>query len=471
MTRRSICGVKNMNNKGTMKLLKNPALLAALVGGTLLTNACKKDEASTPDPTPTPSNVQVLQDSISTDMTLTNDKVWLLTGFFKVKAPATLTIQAGTVIKGDKPTKGTLIIERGAKISAIGDASHPIVFTSNQAPGSRSYGDWGGVILCGKSPNNQGNDVLLEGGTGALFGGTDPNDNSGVMQYVRIEFPGVAFQPNNEINGLTLGAVGAGTTIDHIQVSYSGDDSYEWFGGSVNCKYLIALRGWDDDFDTDNGFIGKLQFGVGLRDNTIADQSGSNGFESDNDAAGDGLTPITHPIFSNFSVFGPLTVDANVANMNALFKRGAHLRRNTQECLYNTIVSGYPTGILIDASAAEQNAISNLLQVRNSEVAQWSSLAVDTISGGTFDVTSWYNTGAFANGMNADIAALGLHTPFQLTAPNFIPTGTSSLLSGADFSNPNLSDAFFTPVSYKGAFGSSDWTSGWTNFDPQNTSY
>ncbi len=464
-----------------MNLFQNRIFNAAMIAMIASATSCKKNEDTVTPDTPTSSgnyslhtstsgNVVTVSDSTNQDFTFTSDKVWLLQGFVKIQG-GTLTIQPGTIIKGDKPSKGTLVIQRGAKINAAGTASQPIVFTSNQAVGSRSYGDWGGVILCGRSPNNAGNDVLLEGGTGATFGGTDASDNSGVMQYVRIEFPGVAFQPNNEINGLTMGAVGSGTTIDHIQVSYSGDDSYEWFGGSVNCKYLVALRGWDDDFDTDNGFSGKMQFGVGLRDNTIADQSGSNGFESDNDASGSTATPATHAIFSNFSIYGPLDVDANTANMNTNFKRGAHLRRNTQECIYNSFISGYPTGVLIDASAAEQNAINGLLQVRSTTVSQWSALPVDTISGGTFDVTTWFNTGSYGNSTIADISTLDLHTPFSLTAPQLQPMGSSSLLGGADFSNANLTDPFFTPVSYKGAFASDDWTTGWCNWDPQNTPY
>ena len=131
----------------------------------------------------------------------------------------------------------------------------------------------------------------IEGGVNnaagdAFYGGTDANDNSGVLRYVRIEFPGIAFTDNNEINGLTCGGVGAATTLEHVQVSYSGDDSFEFFGGTVNAKYLIAYRGWDDDFDTDFGYSGKIQFAVSLRDPEIADQSGSNGFESDNDGSG-----------------------------------------------------------------------------------------------------------------------------------------------------------------------------------------
>ena len=165
----------------------------------------------------------------------------------------------------------------------------------------RSYGDWGGLVLCGNAPTNKhdsGAGVgIAEGGIGSLYGGPDGADNSGVLQYVRIEFPGIGLTAvaNSEINGLTLYAVGSGTTIDHIQVSYSGDDSYEWFGGTVNCKYLVALRGWDDEWDTDNGYSGKVQFYVSLRDPAIADQSTSNGFESDNDADGSTLTPLPLP--------------------------------------------------------------------------------------------------------------------------------------------------------------------------------
>lgn len=466
-----------------MSSFLNKNAWALLIGATALTaTSCKKDsnEDTTPEPTApttysfhmsTNGNVVTVSDSTNQNVTFTSDKVWLLVGFVKVQNGATLTIQPGTIIKGDKPTKATLIIERGGKINAAGTSTQPIVFTSNQPAGSRSYGDWGGVILCGKSPNNAGNNVLLEGGTGATFGGSDENDNSGVLQYVRIEFPGIAYAVNNEINGLTCGGVGAGTTIDHVQVSYSGDDSYEWFGGSVNCKYLVAFRGWDDDFDTDNGFRGKLQFGVGLRDPAIADQSGSNGFESDNDASGSGNTPATRAIFSNFSIYGPLAVDPNVGAMNALFKRGAHLRRNTQECLYNTVIAGYPREILVDGSTTGSNTMSDLLQVRNSTVAQWSAVAVDTVAAAGFDPVAWFSTSGYGNSQYSDISSLGLQTPFSLTNPIFLPNGGSPLLGGADFSNSNLSSSFFTPVGYTGAFGSEDWTNGWCNWDPQNTAY
>ena len=133
----------------------------------------------------------------------------------------------------------------------------------------------------------------------AKHGGTDNADNSGTMKYVRIEYAGIALGPDNEINGLTLGSVGSGTVIDYVEVYRSGDDAFEWFGGSVNCAHLLAIDSWDDDFDTDNGFSGKVQFGLAQRLSVTADVSGSNGFESDNDATGSTNSPQTNPTFSN----------------------------------------------------------------------------------------------------------------------------------------------------------------------------
>ena len=234
------------------------------------------------------TNVTVNAGHITTNTTWTSNNVYLLNGWVYVDAGVTLTIQAGTVIRGDKTNKAALIMDRGSKLIAQGTAAQPIVMTSNQAAGSRDRGDWGGLILCGYSTINQpGGTAVIEGGVGSIYGGgSTPNnaDNSGILKYLRVEFAGYPFAPDNEINGITFGGVGNGTTVDYVQVSYSNDDSFEWFGGTVNCKHLIAFRGLDDEFDTDNGFGGKLQFLVALRDPNIADISGSNGFESDNDA-------------------------------------------------------------------------------------------------------------------------------------------------------------------------------------------
>ena len=180
--------------------------------------------------------------------------------------------------------------------------------TSAKAIGSRDRGDWGGLVLCGKATNNQGPSIQIEGfnniaidATMAFHGGFSNSDNSGNINYLRIEFGGYAFEPNKEINGLTLASVGDGTSIDHVQVSYSGDDAFEWFGGTVNCKHLIAYKTTDDDFDTDFGYRGGVQFGIGYKDSSYYDlswnspsgSSTSEGFESDNDASGSGRLPLT----------------------------------------------------------------------------------------------------------------------------------------------------------------------------------
>lgn len=173
---------------------------------------------------------------------------------------------------------------------------------------------------------------VIEGGVDNVagdgkYGGTNATESSGTLQYIRIEYPGIAFLPNNEINGLTLGGVGSGTTLDDIQVSYSGDDSYEFFGGTVNAKYLVAFSGTDDDFDTDFGYSGKCQFLLAVRDSSYYDAAGaSNGFESDNDGTGTTSTPITSPVFSNVTLIGPkATLTTPVASY---FKRGnAHQKK------------------------------------------------------------------------------------------------------------------------------------------------
>lgn len=435
------------------KLLLVAALMVATIAGSIA------------------ANITVTGD-ITTNTNWTNDNVYLLSGWVYVKNNATLTIQEGTVIKGEKITQGTLIIERGSKIMAIGTPNQPIVFTSDQNPTARNYGDWGGIIICGKaSINLPGGEGIVEGGTGATFGGAltpDDADNSGTLKYVRIEFPGIPFQPNQEINGLTLGGVGTGTTIENIQISYSGDDSYEWFGGTVNAKRLVAFRGWDDDFDTDNGFKGKVQYGVSLRDPAIADQSGSNSFESDNDATGTAAVPQTRPVFSNFSTFGPKVNAGTTINSN--FKRGAHLRRNTATNIFNSMISGFPIGLLIDAATTEANATNGLLQFRNNIIAGCPN-PMDTIASSSWDIGAWFNTSGFNNTVLANNTDLLVADGYNLTAPDFLPQTGSPLLSGADFTNTDLQDAYFEPTTFRGAFGSSNWTSCWTEWDPQNEIY
>lgn len=406
-----------------------------------------------------------LQGDITTNMTLTANNTYLLKGFVRVKAGASLTIEPGTLIYGENTSQGTLIVQPGGKVFANGTVEKPIVFTSEFARFGSSrpptYGDWGGIIILGNAKINVPGGTAQIEGPGDVYGGNDDDDNSGVLRYVRIEYPGIPFSPNNEINGLTMGGVGRGTTIEYIQVSYCGDDSYEWFGGTVNAKYLIAYRGWDDDFDTDFGFSGKLQFLYSIRDREIADQSSSNGFESDNDGSGSNNTPITSPTYWNVTLVGPKATSATT--YNSLYKRGMHLRRNSQNKVNNAIIMGWPTGILLDGLGTINGAANQTNFVRNS-IISGSEKDVDTTkSNGTFNPAQWFTTtmGGRIYTNNTDVM---LMNPFVLTQPNAMPKQGSPVFTGGG-TPPN--DGFFDPTAnFVGAFGTKDWTLGWTNWNP-----
>ena len=428
---------------------------------------------------PAPSITQV---TVSTDITAnttwTADKEYTLQGFIYVSNCATLTIQPGTVIKGDKGSKGALIVTRCAKIVADGTELDPIVFTTNDP--NPTYGSWGGLIILGKAQTNQVYSGtpglgLIEGGLDpvkGLYGGGDQpggavnDDNSGILRYVRVEYPGIAFQPNNEINGLTLGAVGSGTTIDYVQISYAGDDAFEWFGGTVNAKHLIAYRALDDDFDTDNGFAGNIQYALSVRDPQVADVSGSNGFESDNNAAGDATTPKTAPSFSNVTIVGP----SGTPNSN--YRRAAHLRRNTELGLFNSLLVGnYPVGLFIDGAATTANATSGSLEVKNTFFAGQTDLLNGTAP---FDIDAWFATTGFGNQQYTTNAEAKLRDPFTIDAPNAQPAFGSPVSGAGAFTAPRINKPFFDKVNYVGAFAgvngtASDWTCGWAKYLVLNT--
>ncbi|MFM8373830.1 MAG: hypothetical protein ACKOCO_15725, partial [Bacteroidota bacterium] len=411
----------------------------------------------------------VVSGDISTSTTWTKNNTYVLSGFVYVTSGATLTIEAGTVIKGEKATKGTLIVTRGSKIVADGTASEPVVFTS--AESTPSYGDWGGLIILGYAPtNNTYNGVsglgLIEGGIDpvkGIYGGGDQTngaistDNSGVLRYVRVEYPGIAFQPNNEINGVTFGGVGSGTIVDNVQVSYSGDDAFEWFGGTVNCKHLVAYRALDDDFDTDFGYSGKIQFALSVRDPQVADVSGSNGFEADNDASGSGNTPKSRATFSNVTVVGP------TGTVNSNYRRAAHLRRNTENAIFNSVMVGsYPVGLFIDGDSSANNAANGKLIVRNSFFTGMTTPLSTNSSG--FNITNWAADKSIVASSNS--ADAKLVDPFNISLPNPRPQTGSPVLTAASFSSDaRIQDNFFTPVSYAGAFGTTgDWTCPWASW-------
>jgi hypothetical protein len=365
-----------------------------------------------------------------TTQTWTSNQRYKLIGKVYIPDGVTLTIQPGTIIRGDLNTEGTLIVERGGMLIAEGTPTQPIVFTSNQGIGNRDYGDWGGVIICGRANNNQGEDVLIEGlEEPVYYGGSDDNDNSGILKYVRIEFCGIALTPNNEINGLTMGSVGRGTTLDYVQVSYSGDDAFEWFGGTVNAKHLIAHRSWDDDFDTDFGYTGKVQFGVILRDPAIADVSGSNGFESSNDGTGSSLPPLTKPVFCNISMFGPKVTPSTTINSN--HKRALHINKNSRCSVFNSLFSGCQTGLYIDGPGSQgatgtPGTPNDILRIEKTFFAGMVNLQESE----AFDEMAYFNHSDRANAIYTNNTDLQIGNPFNLTNPDFLPTKLVYFLDG-----------------------------------------
>ncbi|MCL4548894.1 MAG: T9SS type A sorting domain-containing protein, partial [Bacteroidetes bacterium] len=402
---------------------------------------------------------------IAVNTTWTANHTYLLDGFVHILNGATLTIEAGTTIYGKIGTKASLIVRQGGKLNAIGTADKPIVFTSEYTkPGASQLpasGDWGGIILLGKAPINPSSGTGVIEGTGNandIYGGTNPDDNSGTLKYVRIEFPGVAFAKDNEINGLTFGGVGRGTIIDYVQVYYSGDDSYEWFGGTVNCKHLIAFGGVDDDFDTDFGFEGKLQFLLGVRDANVADQAGtSNGFESDNDGSGSLNSPRTSPNWWNVTLIGPKATPSTP--IDAKYDHGLHLRRSSQNKIQNLLMVGWAKdGVFIDGRQTNQDAKDGLWWIKNSIIAGAAKKIDSTKSVAGFDINTWFTNNG--NVYYSDNASAGLSNPFAFPDPNVLPKSTSPALTlGAT----PPSDGFFDATAvYVGAFGTEDWTAGWS---------
>lgn len=424
-----------------------------------------------------------------------------LKGWVYVADGSTLTIEPGTIIKGDKLTKSALIVERGGKLIAQGTKENPIVFTSGETKGQRKPGDWGGLILCGKAPINQ-NDPQIEGGPRTHYGGNNAADNSGIISYVRVEFAGNPFAKDKEINGVTFGAIGSGTQVDHIQVSYSSDDSYEWFGGSVNCKYLIAYKGWDDDFDTDNGFCGKVQYGLVIRDPKIADYSQSNGFESDNCADGAAIDPYTTATFSNITFVGPMVYEGfqntnEYINGGSYFPQGSgvtlgkfqsamQIRRSSHLSCFNSVAIGFPIGVIVDGEKGNTvtYAKEGKLKLQNIWLAGMGVTGSDANkkyedhllkADGSYDTTQESFSSTFfkaqtGNKVLANASELNFKDGRNIGV-NYMPNASSPVLTAASFEDALLASGF-DKVNYIGAFGADDnWLEGWTNFDPNNTEY
>jgi hypothetical protein len=415
-----------------------------------------------------PNTTKILVGSYERNITLAPG-TYTLKGYVYFTAGTTLKIPAGTIIKSDVSQKGALIIERGAKIEAEGTASSPIVFTSGKPAGTRSRGDWGGVILLGNAPTNRPASPapLIEGGVDRRYGGSVVNDNSGIMRYCRIEWAGIAAEPGSEINGLTLGGVGVGTTLEFIQISYANDDAFELFGGNVNMKNLVCYATSDDDLDFDFGYTGRIQYAVVQRRPEIADTDAGNGVEADNDGSGTAALPYTRPVLSNITWIGPNGDAATQANLNFANR----WRRAVRFEVRNSIMMGFPRGGLSLESASTASAFRTDTSVfRNNLVHSLVDPYRVDASAGAVITASEIRAKVEAAGTTtyANAAEIQLEAPFNWDAPNFMPRAGSPALTGANFAGM---DAFFTQVAFRGAFGPTNWTTGWVSYTPQSNPY
>jgi hypothetical protein len=423
-------------------------------------------------PTPGSAGDTTLTGVITSDLYLSSAKEIHLSGLVYVANGATLTIQAGARIEGDPGVNGQpgggLVITRGSKLIADGNPECPIVFTSYRWDSAPQSGDWAGIVLLGKAPVNKSN-PLIEGipdnpPADAHYGGTDCNDNSGILRYVRIEYAGYALSPNNEINGLTLGGVGSGTILDYIESYKSNDDAFEWFGGTVNATHLLAIDPLDDMFDTDFGFSGHIQFAMGISDPTRADFSQSNGQESDNDAAGSADAPQTTAQISNLTLIGQEnTALAHNTTMapsgTGRYGRAAHLRRNSAFRIANSIYMGWKWGVSLDG-AATQGAIAAGTSCFLNNLVHAYDVPFNTESPAGTWTPDASNHGYIGNDPNADIL---LNAPFDRSQADFALPQEGSPALGATWSGcfTDGCNAFtFTQVDYIGAFGTENWALG-----------
>lgn len=317
-----------------------------------------------------------LSADITTSRRLYADTVYTLTSWVHVREGAVLTIDPGTVIRGDNGS--ALFVLPGGRIEASGTADRPIVFTSAKAAGQRKPGDWGGLILVGRGIINRTGTVELEGtGSNAdnyvvtYDGGTDNADNSGTLRYVRVEFAGYGVQPNQELNSFTFAAVGSGTTVDYVQALGGLDDHYEWFGGALDAKHLVSYEAGDDHFDSSEGHVGRNQYLIGYQSTILEPEatSGSKagdpqGFEVDGcgSASGSGCangynsTPLNQPMFANFTMVGTGAINAVTSTSGGV---GLLLRRGTGGYFVNGIVARWPRAAISLRDAETETRFTN----------------------------------------------------------------------------------------------------------------
>lgn len=409
--------------------------------------------------------------------TLTCDNVYFIDEKVYVPAGGELFIQPGTVLRGVfglTVDANALIVARDGKIFANGTDCCPIIFTDENDPLDGSYsidirGQWGGLIILGNAPNNLlladgglavadgvGNiEGLLPGDPRNHYGGNDPSDSSGSLRYVSLRHGGTDIGEGNEINGLTLGSVGNGTVLEHIEVISNDDDGIEFFGGNVDLKYATVMFCNDDYFDWDHGYSGRGQFwyGVQLPAFGALSAQGDEAFEIDSDDGNSGNLPIADPTIYNATMIG------RGSNRGVLAKEG------TQGHIANSIFVNFAAGVdLADEAGRPFDALQNY----NAETLTFSNNCFDavndllTVAGTTAPAV----TLASFQGAGNELAAGVIDFSYTIDPATNAVSGALNPIPQIDVTSPETPpvDDFFSGANYKGAFkpGATPWTSGWT---------
>jgi hypothetical protein len=340
---------------------------------------------------------QTLTGIIDKDLKLTKNNTYRLIGTIYVTNNAVLTIEPGTVLRGDKESCGTLIITKGCKLIAEGTLAEPIVFTSNSNPTFRRPGDWGGIIILGDAPINK------IGGLGLLdfnldpavsyYGGQDPNSNSGVLKYVRIEYSGHKINALKELNGLSLGGVGRGTKFEFIQISFSNDDSFESYGGDVNFNNLISFRATDDDFDFTQGVQCTISNSIAIRNPYSSDISGSRCFEIDsydkieNADVTKKLTKITA---------NNMTLINTEDNNQGLVREAVYIKEKSYFNINNSIIDGFSSCVLLENKIGAFPANLAKINIQGIQVNRCGGVVLSESTNYNSELGNWYNSDTFS---------------------------------------------------------------------------
>ena len=452
------------------------------------TASCEEDDGN--GPIVIPPGAGTLTGPITTSRTLAAETTYTISGYVKVASGATLTIPAGTRLIGDTTVAGSsLWILRGAQIQANGTAAAPIVFTSARSAPNRKPGDWGGIIIVGNGLiNRTGTPINTEGGAVGqsenYAGGTDNNSSSGTLRYVRIEFAGydISGGAGQELNSLSMYAVGKGTTLEYVQTMAGLDDSFEWWGGAVDGRYLVSYESGDDHFDATEGYLGRNQFLIAYQSQRLTPQTGAGGLASDPrgfeiDGCDPGVTgctmtatgtsePFTNPTFANFTLIGPTIAHATFP----LDGNGAHTRRGAAGYYANGIIARWKgTGISV------RDAWSDTLLSQRDSLNLVAVLLAE--NGANYDTTANFGQAAkFAADNHKVFAATVLVDTLvglTLTTPglDWTPKAGSPANTGGATIPAGRTAAFFGgtlgSTTYLGAAdpAGAKWWQGWTTYN------